>query len=204
MMLTGAFISAARAATRIKCFFMSFLPSMILEVVYVDPMEGEVTTQYNAMSNYFNWSNNAANYMMVNDGYYALTVWNSNIQMKESYFLSAPNLCRAFHLKSLYSFWAYTQAGVVEILSNYLEGNRGDSGSLFAILTETSDLSADPRFRPFMKTLALCNNATPRAILLFYNWLREDYTPTHKFIVYDHDLDERELELDDYLFTRET
>lgn len=203
-MLTGIFIQAARAAAHVKCFVMSFLPSVILEVVYIDVIEEKVTTQYNAVANYFNWSKNYANYLMENNGYYAFTVWNSHLQKKESYFLSAPMLCRAFHLKTLYSFWAYTQTGVVEILNQFLECNRSESGDLFALLTDEADLSANSKFQPFMKTLALPENATPRAILLFYNWLEgKDTQPPEKITVYNHSLEERDVATCDYLFKRD-
>lgn len=213
-MLTSVFLRAARAATHVKCFLLSFLPSVILEVTYIDPVADSVTTQYNAVASYFNWSRNYQNYLMDNTGYYAFTVWNSHLQTKESYFLSAQLLCRAFHLKTLYSFWAYRQAGVVEILNQFMECNRSECGDLFAILTSECDISSDSQIAPFMKTLALPENATPRAILLYYKWLKEDrgdYTAAEAadfskdsvVTVYDSSLDEREVDLNEHFFVRE-
>lgn len=162
---------AVNTARSVANFAKSFIPSKILQVIYINPAdEVKATEIYNGL-NYFSWPNaHVKTRYLQNTGFYVFRVWNSHSGHIESYFVSASNLSKAFSMKSLFAFWALTDDGIIQILSDYVRVSACNL-SIFAIMRGTYDITSNRYLQVFIKSLSIPNNITAEALLCLCDYI---------------------------------
>lgn len=171
----GVAVNTARSFAN---FAKSFIPSKILQVIYINPAdEVKATEIYNGIT-YFSWPNAHVNMRYLqNTGFYAFRVWNSHSGHIESYFVSASNLSKAFSMKSLFAFWALTDDGIIQILSDYVRVSACNL-SIFAIMRGKHDITSNRDVQVFMKSLSIPNNITAEALLCLCDYIKPTQAET--------------------------
>lgn len=189
-------------------------PHVILSINRPDPrsnpfMAWMKTLFGNLWSNPYNWTSAFPQSMLIDpEGMFMIKTWNSYEAKMEHYFLNVQHLCNALSSRSVQTLWAFSDHGLVFLLSEYMEYMKdkmgGDIFDLQLPIREhdnTSWKDVTSELQPFIKCMQLRENATAEMIVALYRHLHPMvHLNEIKVRTVDFDLETRDIEGDTYIF----
>lgn len=160
---------AAAVGALVKTFALSYIPSYVSNVVVIDTQTRvpQARHVYRASDYYFSWhrSHHTTTYLADAENYYAITVWDSGAEPPgyRSYFLSSAHLCRALGIRSVGSWWALSDFGIVTQLRAYVASMRAASMGMYEISVDNKYFL--PELSDYQKSLELPKNVSAKALI---------------------------------------
>lgn len=185
---------------KIVHYVRSFFP---YHIDYVDHFQdNEVTRIYKASSWIARWGDAYTSTMetLVVDGAYRIRAWNPQECMYVNYFLSATQIAKACGLRSVHSWWAMSDFGIIRMLSDYVHSCMKKQ-RILAILIDGKDVTA--YLKPYIESLSITKNVTARHVCELYYSLCNINPKKHEnrnVAIVDYDLNETWIKDDEYLF----
>lgn len=164
-------LSAVAAA---KKFAMSYIPSYVVEVLVVNTEHAtpQILPVYRAIDYYYSWHRAHATtaYLTDADQYYVVTVWNAQSTRYESYFLSSKHLCRALGVRTVGTWWAFSDYGIATLLAAYVTSMKKLSYGIYDFRIGTE--YAGETLREVHASLEIPDNISARALCAYYEHLK--------------------------------
>lgn len=187
---------------RCKDWLLSFRPSQVEEVVHIDDL-GHSTPIYKALCPicpWWHWRKDD-HLFLPNDGNYAIRVWNRDLARTKCYIWSTSMLCKALGVRTIGTWWAMSDIGVVVMLESYMRSLHGNRQRAVSILMNEVDIL--PTVRPYLLSIGVSKNITARTLCSLYSYLTRACVKkcdTDTVTVLDYDLKETVRCGDEYLF----
>ena len=186
-------------------YVCSWIPSFVESVVIISHEENRVIPMYSAYKSFFRWSNNKnANYHLPKPtDVFVIRVWNQFDQQVHTYFLHAKYVCEALKIKSIDTWWALHDVGIVTLLANYQQHHMSRMPHILSILWNNQDITN--HFKHVLPCFTLYNNISTHSVLLYYSYLTHQDLDLKKdedlarITIVDYDLEERTYHKDEFV-----
>lgn len=165
---------ALTAVAAAKRFAMSYIPSYVAEVLVVNTEHAtpQVLPVYRAADYYYSWHRAHATtaYLTDIDQYYVITVWNAQTTRYDSYFLSSKHVCRALGVRTVGTWWAFSDYGIATLLAAYVTSMKKLSYGIYDFRIGTE--YAGETLRAVHASLEIPENVSARALCAYYAYLK--------------------------------
>jgi len=141
------------------------------------------------------WTNSmSTNLYIPNHGTFVIDVWNGFTRKKECYILHESHLRKALRIMNPSMIWAFSDIGIVNMLSTYLSCTRHYQ-NLFSIYIGKKDIS--DILHPYFKSIQLHENVSAKTLIALSHILQnkhildlEDNVFNMNIMWQDYDLNE--------------
>lgn len=179
-------------------WILSWVPTYIHQVFYI-PDKSSYMTQVFKHQLQQSWSNHQQHEFQ--SGYYLFVYWNNHTYQMERILMHTNHILKALRIQDLQDIWAFSDHGLINLLSRYLK--KHSVNSILDLFINNENVYS--KLHKYLLSFQLSKNVTARLVHLMYQCEKEIQIDIKqedfKVIFYTDTLDEVRINQDEYLYS---